>query len=205
MAAGSIKGEGSDARGLNRAQVYGLVALLLALSNVPLAFLIWLWPDLNDLGAVRTVMLLGLAVTISPEQRVLLIVAFCGLLGGSIRLLLRIRNEFSVYRVSGRYVPWYFLTPPIGAILAVGFYFAVRGGFFANTTSVRDVNIFAFAATGVLVGLFAEASVARLEGAFVGAFSTQASRDERANPSAGSIDASNSNQSSREQQDGGSH
>jgi hypothetical protein len=68
------------------------------------------------------------------------------------------------------YVPWYFLTPPIGAILALGFYLVVRGGFFAAPTSAENVNVFAFGGTGVLVGLFAEVATDRLEGAFGSAF-----------------------------------
>ncbi|MEJ3655915.1 hypothetical protein WEH80_23380 [Actinomycetes bacterium KLBMP 9759] len=158
---------------LRRRYLYPLVVLLLFLSNVPLAFIIWLWPGVAELQAAHDVHLLGLVMSVSPEQRILLIVAFCGLLGGSIRLLLRIRNEFSSDRVSALYIPWYFLTPPIGAILAVGFYFVVRGGFFSNTTSAQDVNLFAFAGTGVLVGLFAESAVERLEGAFFGAFTAR--------------------------------
>jgi len=161
-----------DASILNRRQVYLLVGLLLFLSNVPLAFLIWLWPEQADLAGAHQLWLLGRPLTISPERQVLLCVTFCGLLGGSIRMLLRIRNDFSSPNASPRYIPWYFLTPPIGAILAVGFYFVVRGGFLASDTPVDDVNIFAFGGTGVLVGLFAEVATDRLEGAFSGAFSS---------------------------------
>jgi hypothetical protein len=91
-------------------------------------------------------------------------------------MLLRIRGDFTSPQVESLYIPWYFLTPPIGAILAVGFYLVVRGGFLASGTSVADVNVFAFGGTGVLVGMFAEAATDRLEGAFTSAFSTRSRR-----------------------------
>ena len=84
-------------------------------------------------------------------------------------MLLRIQTEFTQPPVRTGLIPRYFLTPPIGATLAVAFYLVVRGGFFANGT-VADVNVSAFGGTGALVGLFADAAVVRLEGAFAGAF-----------------------------------
>jgi hypothetical protein len=155
---------------LTRAQVLALVLVLLFLSNVPLAFLIWLWPEPGELVAPHQLQFLWWTVTMSPEQQILLVVAFCGLLGGSIQMLLRIREDFSSQRVSKRYIAWYFLTPPIGAILAVAFYLVVRGGFFASGTSVRDVNVFAFGGIGVLVGLFADVATRRLEATFSAAY-----------------------------------
>jgi hypothetical protein len=159
--------------GLRRRHVYGLVPLLVLLSNVPLACLVVLWPERAELTGPSRLRLLGWSWTLSPERRILLCVAFCGLLGGSIRMLLRIRGDFTSPQVGSRYIPWYFLTPPIGAILAVGFYLVVRGGFLASGTSVENVNVFAFGGTGVLVGLFAEVATDRLEGAFSSAFSAR--------------------------------
>ncbi|MFC6019215.1 hypothetical protein ACFP2T_23770 [Plantactinospora solaniradicis] len=174
------RGRAPAAAGMPQRQVYGLVALLLMLSNVPLVCLVVLWPEPADLaGPSRLHLLNWSSGTISPEQRILLCVAFCGLLGGSIRMLLRIRGDFTSPQVESRYIPWYFLTPPIGAILAVGFYLVVRGGFLASGTSVENVNVFAFGGTGVLVGLFAEVAADRLEGAFSGGFSARRRRRPR--------------------------
>ena len=167
------RGGAPASAGLSRRQVYGLVALLLVLSNVPLACLVVLWPERADLTAPSRIHLPGWSWIISPEHRILLCVAFCGLLGGSIRMLLRIRGDVTSPQVESLYIPWYFLTPPIGAILAVGFYLVVRGGFLASGTSVENVNVFAFGGTGVLVGMFAEVATDRLEGAFTSAFSTR--------------------------------
>jgi hypothetical protein len=161
------------AANLPRWQVYALVALLLLLSNVPLVCLIILWPEQADLAGPTHLHLLGWSWVLSPERRILLCVAFCGLLGGSIRMLLRIRGDFTSPEVRKWYVPWYFLTPPIGAILALGFYLVVRGGFFTAPTSAENVNVFAFGGTGVLVGLFAEVATDRLESAFGSAFSAR--------------------------------
>jgi hypothetical protein len=107
-------------------------------------------------------------LTISPEQRILLVVAFSGLLGGSIQTLLKFRDEFESkpMGLNKWKMPWYFLTPPIGAILAIALYLVVRGGFFASGTSAANVNVFAFAGIGVLVGLFADLATRKLEEVF---------------------------------------
>ena len=70
---------------LSRTQIYLPVLVLLFLSNVPLAFLIWLWPEDCDLDGSHDLWLPGPDMTISPEHQVLLCIAFCGLLGGSIQ------------------------------------------------------------------------------------------------------------------------
>jgi hypothetical protein len=167
--------------GLSRRQatkVYILVAVLLALSNVPALFMIWLWPGPDDLARSQPLAVLGWSLlTVSPEQRILLVVAFSGLLGGSIQMLLRFRDALESEPALDRSrLPWYFITPPIGAILAIGFYLVVRGGFFAGGTSAANVNLFAFAGIGVLVGLFAELATRKLEEAFIGAFPGQSQR-----------------------------
>lgn len=74
-----------------------------------------------------------------------------------------------------QHTAWYFLTPPTGAILAVAFYLVVRGGFFASGTSAEDVNVFAFAGIGVLVGLFVNVAIGQLEEVFRAAFPGQES------------------------------
>ncbi|MDT0570327.1 hypothetical protein RM704_23135 [Streptomyces sp. DSM 3412] len=156
---------------LRRWKVGGLVALLLLLSNVPLVCLVILWPESAELTKPGRIHVLDWSWTLSPERRILLCVAFCGLLGCSIRMLLRIRGDFASPDDRSWDIPWCFLTPPIGAILALGFYLVIRGGFFAAPTAAESVNLFAFGGTGVLVGLFAESATERLEGAFSGAFS----------------------------------
>lgn len=156
-----------------------LALILLFLSNVPLAFLIWLWPEPRDLDAPRQIQFLWCSMTMSPEQQILLVVTFCGLLGGSIQMLLRVREDFKSGHLYRKDVVWYFLTPPIGAILAVAFYLVVRGGFFASGTSVKDVNVFAFGGIGVLVGLFADVATQRLELIFEAAYPSPDPKDRR--------------------------
>jgi hypothetical protein len=166
--------------GLSRRQVYILVAVLLLLANVPALFMIWLWPGPDDLARSQPLAVLGWSpLTISPEQRILLVVAFSGLLGGSIQTLLRFRNGFesSTTGPNRREIPWYFVTPPTGAILAIAFYLVVRGGFFASGTSAANVNLFAFAGIGVLVGLFADLATQKLEEAFDVAYPGRSKRD----------------------------
>jgi hypothetical protein len=116
-----------DEHPLRFRSVLGLVALLLILSSVPLVALIIIWPEGGDIGKARTLSTFGASWTLSPEQQILATVGLCGLLGGSIRMLLRIQREFVAPPVRRQFIPWYFLTPPIGAILAVAFYLVVVG------------------------------------------------------------------------------
>ena len=139
------------------------------MANVPALFMIWLWPGPDDLARSQPLALGGWSpLSISPEQRVLLVVGFSGLLGGSIQTLLRFREEFKAgpAELDRWRMPWYFLTPPTGAILAIAFYLVVRGGFLASGTSAADVNLFAFAGIDVLVRLFADLATSKLEKAF---------------------------------------
>jgi hypothetical protein len=61
---------------------------------------------------------------------------------------------------------WYYLHPFLGAILALAFYMAVRGGFLAITTgtSVKtfDLSPFALTAVAVLVGMFSKIATTKL-------------------------------------------
>ena len=160
------RGVAPASAGLSRWQVYGLVALLLVLSVVPLACLVVLWPEKADLAGPSRIRLLGWSWTIPPEHRILLCVAFCGLLGGSIRMLLRIRGDFTSPHVESLYLPWYFLTPPIGAILAVGFYLVVPGPDTQRSLgivilAISIVALFALGAVFAAVSTYARALIYR--------------------------------------------
>ena len=96
------------------------------------------------------------------ETRLLLIVILAGAFGS---LLHAIRSFY--WYVGNRYLKWswataYLLSPFVGAILAMLFYFVVRGGFFSSQSTVNDTSPFAFAAFSGLVGLFSPQAVEKL-------------------------------------------
>lgn len=57
----------------------------------------------------------------------------------------------------------YLLLPFTGAILAVIFYFVVRGGFFSPQASFENTSPFGFAALSALVGLFSPQATLKLK------------------------------------------
>jgi hypothetical protein len=97
------------------------------------------------------------------ETRLLLIVMLTGSLGSLMHALR------SLYWYTGnRLMVWswaafYFLLPFTGAILAVIFYFVVRGGFFSPQASFEQTSPFGFAALSALVGLFSPQATLKLK------------------------------------------
>jgi hypothetical protein len=61
------------------------------------------------------------------------------------------------------WVAYYLLLPLTGAILAVIFYFVVRGGFFSPQSSFDQTSPFGFAALSALVGLFSPQATLKLK------------------------------------------
>ena len=61
------------------------------------------------------------------------------------------------------WMAFYLLLPVTGAILAIIFYFVVRGGFFSSTASFETTSPFGFAALSALVGLFRPQATLKLK------------------------------------------
>jgi len=61
------------------------------------------------------------------------------------------------------WVAFYLLLPVTGAILAIIFYFVVRGGFFSSTAQFQNTSPFGFAALSALVGLFSPQATLKLK------------------------------------------
>ena len=61
------------------------------------------------------------------------------------------------------WVGFFVLLPFTGAILAVIFYFVVRGGFFSPQASFENTSPFGFAALSALVGLFSPQATLKLK------------------------------------------
>jgi len=97
------------------------------------------------------------------EQRLLLIAVLCGALGA----LLHALRSLSVYVGNRKFrYSWlmlYALLPFSGSLLALVFYIAVRGGFFASNAGVGNTSPFAFAAMALLVGLFNQVAIEKLK------------------------------------------
>lgn len=99
----------------------------------------------------------------SDEIRLLVIVVLAGAFGS---LLHSIRSLY--WYVGNRDLKWswalmYILLPFGGGILAMLFYFVVRGGFFSPQATTVATNPFAFGGVAGLVGMFSSQAVEKLK------------------------------------------
>ncbi|HWH61492.1 MAG TPA: IPT/TIG domain-containing protein [Terriglobales bacterium] len=121
-------------------------------------------PDVNADQPVQIVLFCGLwKPWLWSETRLLLIVILAGAFGSSVHAM----RSFYWY-VGNRALRWswaimYVLLPVGGGILAMLFYFVVRGGFFSSQSTVEQTSPFAFAAFSGLVGMFSTQAVEKLK------------------------------------------
>src|SRR5215470_1803378 len=97
------------------------------------------------------------------ETRLLIIVILAGAFGSLVHAI----RSFYWY-IGNRGLKWswsvmYMLLPFSGGILAMLFYFVVRGGFFSAQSTIKDTSPFAFAAFSGLVGMFSSQAVEKLK------------------------------------------
>jgi hypothetical protein len=117
-----------------------------------------------DAEAVRVSLFWGLwKPSIWGETRLLLIVILAGMFGSLVHAM----RSFYWY-VGNRALRWswammYLLLPLGGGILAMLFYFVVRGGFFSSQSTIKETSPFAFAAFSGLVGMFSSQAVEKLK------------------------------------------
>jgi len=95
---------------------------------------------------------------------------FLVLIGGALGAFLHSARSFTSFvgneEIKSSWAWWYYLHPFLGAILALAFYMAVRGGFLAITagSSIKtlDLNPFALTSVAVLVGMFSKIATTKL-------------------------------------------
>lgn len=101
--------------------------------------------------------------TIYLETRLLLLVMLAGALGSLMHSLRSLYWYTGNRMMVWSWVGFYVLLPFTGAILAVIFYFVVRGGFFSPQASFENTSPFGFAALSALVGLFSPQATLKLK------------------------------------------
>lgn len=104
-----------------------------------------------------------LPATIYLETRLLLLVMLAGALGSLMHSLRSLYWYTGNRMMVWSWVGFYLLLPFTGAILAVIFYFVVRGGFFSPQASFENTSPFGFAALSALVGLFSPQATLKLK------------------------------------------
>ncbi len=156
---------------------------LIVLNLVLLYLLIKLWPGLvplkDDYSSVS--LLPGWPeIKIWRETRFLLIVAVSGDLGSYIHLA----TSFADYLGNRQFVKswawWYLLRPFIGTVLALVFYFAVRGGLIAGSSGAETLSPYGIAALAGLAGMFSKQATDKMREVFENLVKTD--KTPRANP-----------------------
>ena len=112
---------------------------------------------------VTEVTLFGATWKMPDEERLLILVITAGALGSLIHALRSAYWYVGNRNLVRSWIPKYLLLPFCGAILAVLFYFVVRGGFFSPGTGSTHTSPFGFCAFACLVGLFSEQAVLKLK------------------------------------------
>jgi hypothetical protein len=127
----------------------------------------------------------GITLLLDREQRLFVIVALAGALGGLIHSA-RSLYEYVGNRVLRRsWLVMYLSLPFIGGALAVVFYVILRGGLITGTAA--EVNFFGFAAISALVGLFSPEAAEKLKQIFSTLLAPDPPGRDRLTPSTDSI------------------
>ena len=143
----------------------GTVAMtvyLVILSILLLYAILQFWPLLPPATKAQQVKFLCWRIQISAELRLLAVVVFAGALGGQIHALRSFASYVGNRKLKVSWLVRYFLTPFVAASLALVFYFVIRAGFFTESTTTRNMNVYGFAGLAGLVGLFSSMAVNKL-------------------------------------------
>jgi len=142
---------------------FGAYHLLLALLFIYLLIKVWP-PAIPPANELRNVHLLWgfLSFNLSPEAQVILIVILTGALGSYVHAATSFVNFTGTRSIVASWRWWYVLQPFIGSVMALGFLFVVRAGFFTPSAGTANFNLVGFAAMAFLVGMFTKQGTAKL-------------------------------------------
>src|SRR4030042_38486 len=140
------------------------MSIYLVVISVLLVYAIFqFWPpQLEPEKVARQVEFLSWKIPISVELRLLVVIVLTGALGGQIHTLRSFVSYVGNRKLRASWLIQYFLTPFVGAGLALVFYFVIRAGFFPANSTTDDMNVYGFAGLAGLVGLFSNLAVNKL-------------------------------------------
>lgn len=171
--------------GVGAGQVGNFSVILLTLAFLAMTILllvvVWsLWPptpEPNDAGELEAVTKWG-PLNWNVEQNMLLLMALLGATGAMGYVLRSFSRYVGERSLVWSWVPLYFLTPALAAIVSTATYIVLRGGLLGtptgSTTGTQTLgNTWGFAAVAILVGLFAAQATSKLKEVFEALFTTQ--------------------------------
>jgi hypothetical protein len=109
---------------------------------------------------------------VTADTALLLLVILASALGSYVHAVTSFTDYVGNRRLAKSWMWWYGLRLFIGVALAILFYFAIRGGFFAADATSSQVNPFGIAAISGLVGLFSKQATDKLREVFDTLFRT---------------------------------
>ena len=146
-----------------------VVIYLLFMAAVLVSALIQLWPVVNSTSAAKQDIdvVWGLfTISLDRETGLIILTLLVGGLGAFIHAATSVADFFGNRRFVASWTPWYIVRLPIGAVLALLFYFVVRAGFLSTDASSNAVSPFGIVALSGLAGLFSKQATDKLREVF---------------------------------------
>lgn len=101
---------------------------------------------------------------ISLDGRLIVIVLLAGGVGAMVHAVRSFTAHVGAHRLRRGWTWWYFMRPVEGAVMALAFYFVLRGGLIGTNASNLDaISAHGISAIAVLVGMFSQQAVAKLK------------------------------------------
>ena len=143
-----------------------VTVLILATVMLTIYCLVVVWPAGGSATAVTSSTLLGARLRLDGDQRLFIVVAFAGFLGGLIHSARSLYWYVGNRSLRHSWLVMYVSLPFVGGALATVFYVVLRGGLVAGQTTAAQLNVFGFAAVSALVGLFSPEAAEKLKQIF---------------------------------------
>jgi hypothetical protein len=160
---GGVTDTGIGARPVGRFGITLVACLILALLVFSVYCLVAVWPTSTASTATAS-HVAGLRLMLDREQRLFVVVAIAGALGGLLHSARSLYTYVGARKLVRSWLLMYVSLPFIGAGLAEVFYVILRGGLVTGTAA--EVNFFGFAAISALVGLFSPEAALKLKQIF---------------------------------------
>jgi hypothetical protein len=145
---------------------------LVALAGLVIVTLVQLWPA--SAGSSSTLLtnhvVLGIRANLNLDTNLILVAGLAGALGGLLHSLRSIARYVGERQLRWSWVLFYACLPFVAAILALLFYFLLRGGLISAQGTSKDISPYGIAAVSSLVGLFSDEAVEMLKKVFSNIF-----------------------------------
>ncbi len=155
---------GIGQRPIKPAGIVLLAFLILALLVFAVYCLVAVWPVNATATGVTVSHVAGLRLALDQEQRLFVVVAVTGTLGGLLHSARSLYEYVGDRKLLRSWLLFYLSLPFVGSGLAVLFYLILRGGLVTGTAA--QVNFYGFAAISALVGLFTPEAALKLKQIF---------------------------------------